>query len=198
MFTGIIESIGQIVGIEPNGSNISLWVKSAISSQLKVDQSVCHNGICLTVEEVNGDTHKVTAIEETIKKTNLNKLKISDVINLERCLPVNGRFDGHIVQGHVDCVANCTNVTEKDGSWEYTFEFDEQFSLLIIEKGSVSLNGISLTAFNVTKNRFSVAIIPYTYMHTNICNIHIGDLVNIEWDILGKYITRKLELLNTP
>lgn len=194
MFTGIIENLGQIVRINPNGSNVSFWVKSAMSNQLKVDQSVSHNGVCLTVEQIMDDSHKVTAIEETLLKTNLSKLVVGDSINLERCLQMNGRIDGHIVQGHVDDVATCTNAVEKDGSWEYTFEFNEKFAALLIEKGSVCVNGISLTAFNVTTTSFMVAIIPYTYINTSIKNIDVDGLVNVEFDVLGKYILRMNEL----
>lgn len=194
MFTGIIENLGQIVHINPNGSNVSFWVKSAMSNQLKVDQSVSHNGVCLTVEQIMDDSHKVTAIEETLLKTNLSKLVVGDCVNLERCLQMNGRIDGHIVQGHVDDVATCTKAIEKDGSWEYTFKFNEKFAALLIEKGSVCLNGISLTAFNVTTTSFSVAIIPYTYDNTSIKNIGVDSLINVEFDVLGKYILRMNEL----
>ena len=194
MFTGIIENLGQIVRINPNGSNVSFWVKSAMSNQLKVDQSVSHNGVCLTVEQIMDDSHKVTAIEETLLKTNLSKLVVGDCVNLERCLQMNGRIDGHIVQGHVDDVATCTNAVEKDGSWEYTFKFNEKFADLLIEKGSVCVNGISLTAFNVTTTSFTVAIIPYTYNNTSIKNIDVDGLVNVEFDVLGKYILRMNEL----
>ncbi len=198
MFTGIIESLGEVKSIEFKGTNISFWIQSTLSNQLKVDQSVSHNGVCLTVEQIIDDSHKVTAIEETLLKTNLNKLVIGDIVNLERCMQMNGRIDGHIVQGHVDDIATCKNVIVKEGSWEFTFEFNEKFAALIIEKGSVCVNGISLTAFNVTKNSFSVAIIPYTYNNTNIGKISVSNLVNIEFDILGKYFSRNLELLNTP
>jgi riboflavin synthase len=194
MFTGIIENLGQIVRINPKGSNVSFWVKSAMSNQLKVDQSVSHNGVCLTVEQIMDDSHKVTAIEETLLKTNLSKLVVGDCVNLERCLQMNGRIDGHIVQGHVDDVATCTNAVEKDGSWEYTFKFNEKFAALLIEKGSVCVNGISLTAFNVTTTSFMVAIIPYTYINTSIKNIDVDGLVNVEFDVLGKYILRMNEL----
>lgn len=194
MFTGIIENLGQIVRINPNGSNVSFWVKSAMSNQLKVDQSVSHNGVCLTVEQIMDDSHKVTAIEETLLKTNLSKLVVGDCVNLERCLQMNGRIDGHIVQGHVDDVATCTNAIEKDGSWEYTFKFNEKFAALLIEKGSVCVNGISLTAFNITTTSFTVAIIPYTYTNTSIKNIGVDSLINVEFDVLGKYILRMNEL----
>ncbi len=194
MFTGIIEIVGKIVAIEPKGSNISFWVKSAIATELKVDQSVSHNGVCLTVEQIMDDSHKVTAIEETLLKTNLSKLVVGDSVNLERCLQMNGRIDGHIVQGHIDDVATCTTAIEKDGSWEYTFEFNEKFAALLIEKGSVCVNGISLTAFNITATSFTVAIIPYTYTNTSIKNIGVDSLVNVEFDVLGKYILRMKEL----
>jgi riboflavin synthase len=194
MFTGIIEKVAKLVQIEQNGSNISFFVESAISNELRVDQSVSHNGVCLTVESIDGNVHKVTAIQETLLKTNLAQLQIGDSINLERCMLLNSRLDGHIVQGHVDTVATCTNVIDKGGSWEYSFEFDKKFATLIIEKGSICVNGISLTAFNITSHSFTVAIIPYTYNNTNMQNIQIADLVNIEFDVLGKYILRSKEV----
>jgi riboflavin synthase len=194
MFTGIIECVGRITSIESAGSNRSFWVESGISTELKVDQSLSHEGVCLTVEAVNGNTHKVTAIDETLKKTNLNNWKAGTTVNLERCMQMNGRLDGHIVQGHVDATAVCVNKDELTGSWEYTFEFDEQFAGLVIEKGSVSVNGTSLTVFNVTKNRFTVAIIPYTFDHTSIQQVNVGTAVNIEFDMIGKYIQRFAEL----
>jgi riboflavin synthase len=196
MFTGIIENIGQIKAIEHKGSNISFWIQSPLSNQLKIDQSVSHNGVCLTVESIENETHKVTAIAETLEKTNLGFLETGNIVNLERCMLLNGRLDGHIVQGHVDTVAKCTEYTEKDGSWEYTFAFDQKFAALLIEKGSVCVNGISLTAFNVTLNSFTVAIIPYTYSNTNMQYIKMGDSVNIEFDVLGKYILRSKEVGN--
>lgn len=190
MFTGIIENLGQIVHINPNGSNVSFWVKSAMSNQLKVDQSVSHNGVCLTVEQIMNDSHKVTAIEETLLKTNLSKLVVGDCVNLERCLQMNGRIDGHIVQGHVDCTAKCIKVVEKAGSWEFSFNFPDKFAAFIIEKGSVTVNGISLTCFNVATDCFTVAIIPYTFEHTNMNSLKKDDMVNIEWDMVGKYVSR--------
>jgi riboflavin synthase len=192
MFTGIIEQTGTIAEVLQNGANFSFWVASPLWKELKVDQSLSHNGVCLTIEEIKEGMHKVTAIAETLLKTNLGYWQKDDIINLERCMPVNGRFDGHIVQGHVDAIAICNTVTEKNGSWEYRFSFPESFKNLVIEKGSVTLNGISLTLFNVTNAAFSVAIIPYTYQNTNINTIKVGDKVNIEFDILGKYIQRMM------
>lgn len=190
MFTGIIEQTGIIHTVNKDGTNLVCWVRSSISTALKVDQSLSHNGVCLTVEEINGDMHRVTAIEETLQKTNLGQWKPGSIVNLERCMPMNGRLDGHIVQGHVDTLATCNAVIEKNGSWEYSFQLDPDFASLIIEKGSISLNGISLTIFNVTNNGFTVAIIPYTYMHTNMQQLKKGDTVNIEFDIIGKYVNR--------
>lgn len=194
MFTGIIESTGQIKEITTSGTNKSFWVSSPLAPELKIDQSLSHNGVCLTIEEIKGDMHRVTAIEETLLKTNLGSWQSGDIINLERCMLINGRIDGHIVQGHVDCTAECVNTTEKAGSWEFSFAFPEKFAALLIEKGSVCVNGISLTAFNVTNSSFTVAIVPYTYNNTNIKNIVLNSSVNIEWDLLGKYILRQNEL----
>ncbi|MCB9056478.1 MAG: riboflavin synthase [Chitinophagales bacterium] len=194
MFTGIVETTGRIKDIDANGSNMSFWIESDISNQLKPDQSVSHNGVCLTVEEVSENQHKVTAIQETLDKTNFSHLEKGALINLERCLLPTSRLDGHIVQGHVDTTGVCKNIKEKDGSREIELTFPKMFASLIIEKGSISVNGISLTAFNVKKKRFSVAIIPYTFEHTNIKELKPGDKVNLEFDILGKYILRKLSL----
>jgi len=190
MFTGIIENIGTITDIEITGNNYTFWIESPISNELKIDQSIAHNGICLTVEEVILQKHRVTAIHETIIKTNLQHLRKGDLVNLERCMQLNGRLDGHIVQGHVDTIAKCINIIDKTGSWEYQFSIDDEFANLMIEKGSITLNGISLTIFDVTKNSFRVAIIPYTYLHTNMQHLQIEDWVNIEFDIIGKYINR--------
>ncbi len=195
MFTGIIEKTGVIKEILHNGTNTSFWVKSDLAAELKIDQSLSHSGICLTVEEIKDGMHRVTAIEETILKTNAGSWTVGNIINLERCMQMNGRLDGHIVQGHVDCTAVCTEVIEKAGSWEYSFTFPDKFAALVIEKGSVCVNGISLTAFNVQNNRFTVAIIPYTYNNTNIKNVVLNSMINIEWDMLGKYILRQSELL---
>ena len=190
MFTGIIEQIGNIKDIVLSGSNRSFWIESALAYELKVDQSVCHDGVCLTVESIKDDHYQVTAIDETLKKTNLNEWQIGSPINLERCMQLNGRIDGHIVQGHVDTTALCNTVIEKQGSWEYSFIIDESFAAYIIEKGSIAVNGTSLTLFNVSTNQFTVAVIPFTYNHTNINKIKVGDKVNIEFDMIGKYVNR--------
>jgi riboflavin synthase len=190
MFTGIIESTGRIEAVLPSGSNTSFWVSSPISSSLKTDQSVSHNGVCLTVEEVVNDQHRVTAIQETLSKTTLENWKPGDSINLERCMMLNGRFDGHMVQGHVDTTATCLSIDNLEGSRVYRFRFPQQFAHLVVEKGSISLEGISLTIFDLTVNEFSVAIIPYTYEHTNLKNLQPGNMVNIEFDLVGKYLAR--------
>ncbi len=194
MFTGIVEQLATIKKIEKVNSNITVTLQSNIACQLQIDQSISHNGICLTVEKINGNEYSVTAIDETIQKTNIGFWKTGDKINIERCLIMNGRLDGHIVQGHVDTVGECIAYAEKNGSWEYTIEMPKQFASLIIEKGSICLNGISLTIFNITENTFTVAIIPYTYEHTNMHQLKIGDKVNIEFDIIGKYINRMKSL----
>ena len=193
MFTGIIESIGELTSIEINESNHTFWVSSPISNELKPDQSISHNGVCLTVEEVSNGKHRVTAISETLQKTNLGNLKPGDLVNLERCMTMNGRIDGHIVQGHVDCTAVCSSIIENAGSWEFTFEYDRKFRSLLIEKGSVCINGTSLTVFNLTEHSFQVAIIPFTYEHTNIHQLKLNDTVNIEFDMIGKYVNRIME-----
>jgi riboflavin synthase len=193
MFTGIIESTGIVRELLPNGSNLSFVIESALSGGLKVDQSISHNGVCLTIEEITESHYKVTAIEETLKKTNLSTLQKGSIVNLEQCLQFNGRIDGHLVQGHVDTTALCSKRKEKKGSWEFEFEFAEKFSPLVIEKGSVCVNGISLTAFNVKKKKFSVAIIPYTFEHTNIKELKEGDRVNLEFDVIGKYLLRYIK-----
>ena len=194
MFTGIIENIGTVEAIEFNGTNAIFWIASPLSHELKIDQSVSHNGVCLTVEEVKGNSHRVTAIEETLRKTNLGSWQKDAIINIERCMLMNGRLDGHIVQGHVDATAVCSQLIALKGSWEFTFTFPEQFAHLVIEKGSISVNGISLTCFNVTNNTFTVAIIPYTFDHTNMNTVKEGSLVNIEFDIIGKYVQRMASL----
>ena len=196
MFTGIIETTGKVKNIEPQGTNISFWIESPLATDLKIDQSLSHNGVCLTVEAVHESQHKVTAIAETLEKTTLGSLQINSPVNLERCMTLNGRLDGHIVQGHVDTVAECIEIAEKGGSWELEFIIPEKFSALIIEKGSISLNGISLTIFDITRSTFKVAIIPYTYHHTNISAIKKGQKVNIEFDLIGKYVFRFKELHN--
>ena len=194
MFTGIIEKTGVIKEVISIGTNTSFWIESELAVELKIDQSLSHNGICLTVEEIKDGQHRVTAIEETILKTNAGNWAAGNMLNLERCMQLNGRLDGHIVQGHVDCTATCDEVIEKAGSWEYSFTFPEKFAALIIEKGSVTVNGISLTCFNVTNNRFTVAIIPYTYEHTNMSSLQKEDEVNIEWDVVGKYVARIIHI----
>jgi len=194
MFTGIIECVGKVVLVEKKGSNRTFLIESVLSNELKVDQSVSHNGVCLTVEKLDGNTHTVTAIDETLKKTNLDFWKEGDSINIERCMLMNGRLDGHIVQGHVDATATCTDKKTLDGSWEFTFQFPEKFAALIIEKGSVSVNGTSLTCFNVGRDYFTVAIIPYTFNHTNFNELEVGTVINIEFDIIGKYVQRMKDL----
>ena len=197
MFTGIIETTGFVRDVIINGLNKTFWIESPLSTEFKVDQSVSHSGVCLTIEEIKGSQHRVTAIDETLKKTNLDTWVTGSLVNIERCLPLNGRLDGHFVQGHVDSTAICINRIEKGGSWELEIEYPEKFAELIIEKGSVCLNGISLTAFNVSKNSFTVAIIPYTFEHTNSKEIAKGSVVNLEFDLLGKYIQRKINLQST-
>ena len=194
MFTGIIETTGKVDAIESDGTNLSFWITSSISNELKVDQSVSHDGVCLTVERVENDKHRVTAIKETLDKTNLRNWKINGEINLERCMQLNGRIDGHLVQGHVDATAFCIDVEETKGSWEYRFQFPAEFTHLLIEKGSVCINGISLTVFDIKFNSFKVAIIPYTYQHTNIHHIKNKSVVNIEFDVIGKYLARFREV----
>lgn len=194
MFTGIIEATGNITAIETYGTNKTFWISSPVSKDLKVDQSVAHNGVCLTVEEVKDGAHRVTAIAETLEKTNLSKWQQGDVTNIERCLVMNARLDGHMVQGHVDTTGTCIKLRALDGSWEYTFQFPTQYAALLVEKGSVAVNGISLTVFNVDSDRFSVAIIPYTYEHTNMQAVTEGSTVNLEFDIIGKYVLRNAQL----
>lgn len=194
MFTGIIEATGIVESVEKKGSNLSFWIDSSLSNKLKVDQSVSHNGTCLTIEEVVNNKHRITAIEETLSKTNLKYWKVNDEINLERCMQLNARVDGHLVQGHVDATAFCIDIDERNGSWEYRFQFPAEFTHLLIEKGSVCVNGISLTAFDIKFNSFKVAIIPYTYQHTNMRSIKNGSVVNIEFDLIGKYLARFREV----
>lgn len=194
MFTGIIESIGTVKEVVIKGSNRSFWIHSSLSAEFKVDQSISHSGVCLTVEEVKAPLYRVTAIDETLKKTNLGTWNAGTVVNIERCLKMDGRLDGHFVQGHVDTTGTCISKTARNGSWEFEFSFPEAFAALMIEKGSVCVNGISLTAFNVKTNSFTVAIIPYTYEHTNIQSVNPGDAVNIEFDLIGKYLLRRVSL----
>lgn len=194
MFTGIIESVGMIDLIIEKGSNKTFWINSPISEEFKVDQSVSHNGVCLTIEEVKNKSHRVTAIKETLEKSNLNSWSQNDKVNIERCLQFNGRLDGHLVQGHTDTTGVCTQIKSENGSWTYDFSFSENFANLIVEKGSIALNGISLTVFNVERNKFSVAVIPYTYEHTNMMDLKMGGTVNLEFDIIGKYVLRNKEI----
>jgi riboflavin synthase len=196
MFTGIIETTGKVDGMESDGTNLSFWITSPISNELKVDQSVSHDGVCLTVEKVENNKHRVTAIKETLDKTTLRNWRINGEINLERCMQLNGRLDGHLVQGHIDATAFCIDVEEKKGSWEYRFQFPAEFTHLLIEKGSVCINGVSLTVFDIKFNSFKVAIIPYTYEHTNIRHIKNKSVVNIEFDVIGKYLARFREVFH--
>jgi len=188
MFTGIIEAIGTIKEITPDKTNKHFRIESPISNQLKVDQSISHNGVCLTVIKVEGNSHWVTAIDETLQKSNLGNLQPSGIINLERCMKADGRFDGHIVQGHVDQTAKCEKILNLNGSHVFQFSFEPSKNSLIVEKGSVCVNGTSLTCFHVEKNSFEVAIIPYTWENTTFHNLKVGDLVNLEFDIVGKYV----------
>jgi riboflavin synthase len=197
MFTGIIEATGVISSISSEGTNKSFQIISSLSPELKADQSLAHDGACLTVESVTEHTYQVTAVEETLLKTRLQSWRPGDRINLERCLSMNGRLDGHMVQGHVDCTAVCTHRQNQQGSWIFRLEFPESFSRLVIEKGSIAVNGISLTCFDVSKNAFSVAIIPYTFNHTNIRDLFPDSLVNIEFDLIGKYV-QKMILTSQP
>lgn len=196
MFTGIIETLGKVEKLEKERGNLHLTVSSDITSELKIDQSVSHNGVCLTVVSLNDDEYTVTAIEETLNKTNLDQLKVGDEVNLERAMVLGARLDGHIVQGHVDQTAVCTSVEEKDGSWAFSFEYDPKLNNVTIEKGSITVDGVSLTVVDSQKNHFSVAIIPYTHEHTRFHSYKVGTKVNLEFDVVGKYVARLLELRN--
>ena len=190
MFTGIIEATGIVKQVEQEGSNQHIWIKAPFVSELRVDQSVAHNGVCLTVVDIRKDLYKVTAINETLQRSNLKGMAPGDLVNLERCMKADGRLDGHIVQGHVDTVAEVSSVREEDGSWLFTFTYKPHPGHIVVEKGSVTVNGTSLTCFDVTDNAFSVAIIPYTYEHTNFHKLREGSIVNLEFDIIGKYVQR--------
>jgi len=190
MFTGIIESLGTIKKLEKDNDNLHISVESAITNELKIDQSVAHNGVCLTVIAINENQYTVTAIRETIEKTNVSNWQTGNLLNLERAMKLGDRLDGHIVQGHVDQTGICTAVENANGSWYYTFEYDAALNNLTIEKGSITVNGVSLTVVNSKKNEFSVAIIPYTYEHTNFKNFEIGTKINLEFDVIGKYVTK--------
>ncbi|MGY3212985.1 riboflavin synthase [Mucilaginibacter sp. HD30] len=193
MFTGIIETLGTISNLQHEQGNLHITVESAISNELKIDQSVAHNGVCLTVVGIADGKHTVTAIAETLNKTSLGHFAVGDAVNLERCMQMNARLDGHIVQGHVDQTAVCTYFAALGGSWEYTFEYDAALGNVTVEKGSICVNGISLTVVNSQANSFSVAIIPYTYEHTNLQNVREGSVVNLEFDIIGKYVARLMQ-----
>lgn len=191
MFTGIVETLGKVVALENDQSNLHLTISSEFTNELKIDQSVAHNGVCLTVVELNGDEYTVTAIQETLEKTNLGGLKVGEVVNLERCMKLGERLDGHIVQGHVDKKAECISIEQQEGSWKYTFEYigDEP----TVEKGSVTVNGVSLTVVDSKQNTFSVCIIPYTHEHTNFHTLKVGDQVNLEFDVIGKYVAKLMQ-----
>ena len=190
MFTGIIESLGKITNVKADRGNIDFTIESEISKELKIDQSVSHNGVCLTVTEKSDNTHTVTAVKETLDKSSLKNFSVDDLINLERAMKLGERLDGHLVQGHVDGVAKCISVSVNDGSWIYQFEFDVKNEMLLIEKGSICINGVSLTVFDIVKNTFKVTIIPYTYENTSFKKLKEGDIVNIEFDMIGKYLAR--------
>ena len=190
MFTGIIESLGKITNVKADRGNIDFTIESEISKELKIDQSVSHNGVCLTVTEKSDNTHTVTAVKETLNKSSLKNFSVDDLINLERAMKLGERLDGHLVQGHVDGVAKCISVSVNDGSWIYQFEFDIKNEMLLIEKGSICINGVSLTVFDIVKNTFKVTIIPYTYENTSFKKLKEGDMVNIEFDMIGKYLAR--------
>lgn len=194
MFTGIIETLGRIKSIDKEQENIHISISSDITNELKIDQSVAHNGICLTVVAIENDCYTVTAIKETIEKTNLGHWNIGDVVNLERAMRLGDRLDGHIVQGHVDQIGKCVRVDNANGSWYYTFQYDSSLNNITIEKGSITVNGVSLTVVNSKRNEFSVAIIPYTYEHTNFHTIKEGTVINLEFDMIGKYVSRLQEL----
>lgn len=190
MFTGIIESLGKITGVKVDRGNIDFSIESDISKELKVDQSVSHNGVCLTVTEINNNTHIVTAVKETLDKSSLKNFLVNDLINLERAMKLGERLDGHLVQGHVDGVAKCIGISVNEGSWIYKFEFDISNEMLLIEKGSICINGVSLTVFDIKENTFKVTIIPYTYENTSFKTLKKGEIVNIEFDMIGKYLAR--------
>lgn len=194
MFTGIIESIGTIGSVKTVGTNKIFQVINPLTEHLKIDQSVSHDGVCLTIEAISGNNCHVTAIAETLQKTNLGSWKVGTIVNLERCIQMNGRLDGHMVQGHVDTTAFCTKILDLGGSWEYSFEFDKKFAPLVIEKGSAAINGISLTVYDVSETSLTVGIIPYTYNNTNIGQLKMGDKVNVEFDLIGKYVNRIISL----
>jgi len=194
MFTGIIETLGEVKDLQQENTNLHLTIKSTLTSELKIDQSVAHNGVCLTVISLDMDTYTVTAINETLQKTNLNTLKIGNKVNLERAMILGARLDGHIVQGHIDQTGTCANIEHYDGSWFFTFNYDSSLNNVTIEKGSITIDGTSLTVVNSTKDSFSVAIIPYTYKNTCFSTYRIGTVVNLEFDVIGKYVSKLMEL----
>jgi riboflavin synthase len=196
MFTGIIEDLGKVEKLITDGGNLHITISSLITNELKIDQSVAHNGVCLTVVNINDQQYTVTAIKETLDKTNLNFLAKNDIINLERAMKLGDRLDGHIVQGHVDQIAKCTRIEENQGSWHFTFEYDKSLNNITIEKGSITVNGVSLTVVDSKDNSFSVAVIPYTYEHTTFKNFNVGDTINLEFDVIGKYVKRLNDLRN--
>ena len=196
MFTGIIETLGKVQDVRNENDNLHISVQSSITNELKIDQSVAHNGVCLTVIAIENDVYTVTAISETIQKTNLGDWKIGDSLNLERAMLLGSRLDGHIVQGHVDQTGICKEVREANGSWYYTFEYDSNLNNITIEKGSITVNGVSLTVVNSKENEFSVAIIPYTYEHTNFKDFKFGTKINLEFDVIGKYVSRLYAIRN--
>lgn len=190
MFTGIVEEVGKITALKKSGSNLDITVMANMTPELKIDQSVAHNGVCLTVVSINDQEYTVTAVKETLDKTNIGDLESNQPVNLERGMRLGDRLDGHIVQGHVDQTATCVDIIETNGSWGFTFEYDPEIGNITIEKGSITVNGVSLTVVNSKKNQFSVAIIPYTYNHTTFKNLMVGDQVNLEFDVIGKYVKR--------
>ena len=194
MFTGIIEILGTVTKLENKGGNLHITLNSSFTQELKIDQSVAHNGVCLTVVAIDENTYSVTAIEETLQKTNLNVLNVGCLVNLERAMIMGSRLDGHIVQGHIDQTGICIDIEKKDGSWIFTFEYDSTSNNITIEKGSITIDGISLTVINSGKNTFSVAIIPYTYKNTRFNTYNIGDIVNLEFDVVGKYVVKMMEV----
>jgi len=193
MFTGIIEELGTVIGLRPDGTNVHIDLQAEFTNELRIDQSVAHNGVCLTVVEISENQYTVTAIEETLLRSNLSNWKPGTGVNLERCMPASGRFDGHIVQGHVDTTGTCVNVEERDGSWNYHFEYEANENNVTVEKGSITINGVSLTVVESSINKFSVSIIPYTYEHTNFHSLVVGSRVNLEFDIVGKYVARLMK-----
>jgi riboflavin synthase len=196
MFTGIIETLGKVEKLQKEGGNLHITVSSSITQELKIDQSVSHNGVCLTVVSIEGNLYTVTAIEETLNKTSLGALAVGDAVNLERAMLLGARLDGHIVQGHVDQTAVCISIEEKDGSWFFTFQYDSKKNNITIEKGSITVDGVSLTVVDSKKDSFSVAIIPYTYEHTRFHTYKVGTVVNLEFDVVGKYVARLMQLRN--